>query len=161
MNRKKRGQAWGFDLMIASIIFTAGIITFYIYSINTIDETDLMINKLNYDGNIIANTLLLEGAPKNWTENTVISPGILSKNKVNQTKIDIFYNLTQNSYNKTKILLNTRYNFYIFFSKDITANGQIIQGIGRAPVNQKNLIKIERVAIYNDQALTMNIEVWE
>ena len=161
MNREKRGQAWGFDLMIASIIFTAGIITFYIYSINTVEETDLMINKLSYDGNIIANTLLLEGTPKNWTESTVISPGILSKNKINQTKIDIFYDLTQNSYNKTKILLNTRYDFYIFFSKDITANGQIIQGIGRAPVNQKNLIKIERVAIYNDQALTMNIEVWE
>jgi hypothetical protein len=120
-----------------------------------------MINKLSYDGNIIANIILLEGTPKNWTENTVISPGILSKNKINQTKIDNFYNLAQNDYNKTKILLNTRYNFYIFFSKDITANGQIIQGIGKAPVNQKNLIKIERVAIYNDQALTMNIEVWE
>lgn len=147
--------------MIASIIFTAGIITFYIYSINTIDETDSVMNKLSYDGNIIANILLLEGTPKNWTESTVISPGILSKNKINQTKIDSFYNLTQNNYNKTKILLNTRYNFYISFSKNITANGLLIQGIGRAPVNQKNLIKIERVAIYNNQPLTMNIEVWE
>ena len=161
MYKEKRGQAWGFDLIIASVIFTTGIIIFYIYSINTVEETDLTINKLNYEGNIIANILLLEGKPKNWTESTVISPGILSKNKINQTKMDLFYNLTQANYNKTKILFNTRYDFYISFSKDITANGQIIQGIGKIPASQKNLIKIERVTVYNDQPLTMNIEVWE
>ncbi|MDO8508750.1 MAG: hypothetical protein Q7S27_03645 [Nanoarchaeota archaeon] len=161
MLSKKRGQAWGFDLMIASLIFTAGIIVFYIYSINTTEEADSTINKLTYDGSILSNILLLEGSPKNWTTANVVSPGLLTNNKINQTKIDNFYNLTRDNYSAVKALLNTQYDFYIYFSKNITANGQVIPGMGKIPSSPKNLIKIERVAIYNDQPLTMNIEIWE
>ena len=30
----KKAQAWGFDMMIASMIFISGIIIFYVYSLN-------------------------------------------------------------------------------------------------------------------------------
>mgnify|MGYP000014655228 CR=1 FL=1 len=81
----KKGQAWGFDLMMASIIFLGGITVFYLYSLNT-PEAETTLNKLTYEGNIVASTLLSDGFPIDWEEFNVVNPGILSNNKINQTK---------------------------------------------------------------------------
>ena len=159
--KSKKGQAWGFDLMIASIIFIAGIIAFYFYALNT-PETETTINRLSYDGNIIASTLLSEGSPTNWDENNVISPGILTNNKINETKLESFYNLAASNYQKTKNLFNTRYEFYIFLSEEnFTISGNEVQGIGSQPASPENLIKISRITIYKTKPLTLNIDVWE
>ena len=102
---KKRAQAWGFDLIIATTIFVAGIVVFYLYSLNFADQSEEIINSLNYDGEIIGDMLLSEGFPKNWTESNVVTIGITSKNKLNQTKMENFYNLAANDYSKTKVCL--------------------------------------------------------
>ncbi len=161
MKKIKRGQAWGFDLIIASTLFLGGIITFYLYSLNISEEADTNLNKLTYDGNIITNILLSEGVPSNWTESNLIYPGLLSKNKINQTKLDMFYSLSVNNYDTTKAIFNTEYEYYLFFSQNITVNGVQIEGIGKAPVNPRNLIKIERITLYKDQPAKMNLDIWQ
>ncbi len=161
MNSNKNGQAWGFDLMIASIIFITGIVSFYIYTLNASEEAETILNKLEYEGDIITNSLLLEGSPKNWTPANVLVPGIISNNKINQTKIDLFYNLTKFDYIKTKSLLNVKHDFYIYFSRNITANGEEIAGFGKLPESPKNLVKIERIVIYNNKPIILNLEIWE
>lgn len=157
----KRAQAWGFDLMIAMAIFVAGIIFFYFYAVNMPNETENINNRLAYAGDLIANNLLSEGSPSNWDESNVITIGITSKDKINQTKLERFYNLATTNYQKSKLLFNTQYEYYITFSKNITINGNEVEGIGSLPINPKNLIRVNRISIYKDKPSTLNINIWE
>ena len=161
MNMNKRGQAWGFDLMAGMLIFVAGIIIFYFYTINTPLETEQTLETLSREGEIISNAILSEGFPENWNEQNVISPGILSQNKINDTKLERFNNLTINNYQKTKALFNTRYEYYIFASENFTINGEEITGMGNTPSNDKNLIKISRLTVYKNKPIIFNVEIWE
>ncbi len=158
---KKRAQAWGFDLMIASVLFMGGIIFFYIYAFNTPSQGEEKLNSLTYEGNVLADSLISDGSPINWSVDNVGRIGLLSNNKINQTKLDAFYSLSQSDYPKTKALLNTRYNFFINASNPLTANNEIIIGIGLPPDNPQNLIKISRFTIYKETPVTLTIEVWE
>ncbi len=36
----KKAQAWGFDLVVASIIFVVGIVAIYIFTLNFTKETE-------------------------------------------------------------------------------------------------------------------------
>ena len=159
--KTKKAQAWGIDLMIASIMFISGIVVFYLYTLNTSDQSEEIINLLSYDGKIILDVLLSEGFPINWNEQNVINPGILTENKINQTKLEQFYALSLNEYERTKTIFNTRYEYYVFLSDNITINGEEKAGIGKPPENPKNLIKISRVTIYNNKPLALNIYVWQ
>ena len=150
------------DLIIATIIFIAGIVVFYFYALNSTKEPEEIINRLNYEGNIITNEILSEGFPANWNELNAISIGITSANKINDTKLEKFYEFSLNNYNRTKLLFNTRYNYYIYLSEEnFTINSQNIEGIGLKSVDSRRIIKISRVTIYNNKLITINVEVWE
>ncbi len=161
MQFKNKAQGWGFDLMVASIIFITGLVVFYLYSLNSPTETQEVLNVLTYDGNLIANAFLSEGYPLDWNENNVISLGIMSNNRINQTKLERFYALSTSNYQKTKELFNTKYEYYIFSSENFTIAGQEVSGIGNFPLNPKNLIKISRITIYNNKPIDLNFEIWE
>ncbi len=161
MITSKRAQAWGIDLMIASIIFITGIISFYLYSLNAVDQTEDKLNSLSYDGNIIGDMILSEGLPKNWNEQNVVTIGILTENKINQTKLEKFYNMITNNYQKTKVLFNTKYDYYMLISENFTINGQIKPGLGKQPQNQRNLAKITRFVIYKDKLQNLDIYIWQ
>jgi len=161
MRRQKRGQAWGFDLTIASIIFLAGILTFYLFSINYSTEGEDILEEMNYIGENIAQQILSEGSPKNWNSTNVQKIGILKGSKVNQTKLERFYNLSISDYELTRSLFNTRYNYYVFFQENATLSGQEVEGIGSVPTNPKNLIKISHVTVYNNKPTTISVYIWE
>ncbi len=161
LKNQKRAQAWGFDLMIASIIFLAGIILFYLYAFNTPNESENIINSLSYEGNVVSNIILSEGFPENWDGSNVISPGILTNNKINQTKLETFYNFVVGDYSRSKAALNTKYNYYVYLSENFTIGGNQVDGIGSKPLNPKNLIRIQRFTIYNNKPITFNIEIWQ
>jgi len=162
MNFKtKKAQAWGVDLIVASIIFIIGILSFYLYAINTPQELKTTIEKLSYQGDVIANSLLSEGYPQNWDEENVLILGILSENKINKTKLERFYNITLNNYEKTKFLFNTNYNYYVKFQENITINSNSINGIGKSSENAADIIKVSRIIVYNDKPSTLEIEVWK
>lgn len=158
---KKKAQAWGFDLLIASMIFIGGIFVFYIYSLNFPNETEDIINTLTNEGNIVANALLSDGFPSDWNEGNVITPGIITNNKINQTKLERFYNFSTEDYEKTKSLFNTPYEYYITFSENVTISGNQISSMGKNPLNPKNLIKISRITIYKNKPITINVHIWE
>ena len=80
----KKAQAWGFDLMIASIIFISGIILFYIYSINYPKESNEKLDKLFNEGEFMAEVLLSEGLPINWNQDTVVRIGLTTNKKINE-----------------------------------------------------------------------------
>lgn len=161
MHKNKHAQAWGIDLMIASVIFTVAIVFFYFYTLNQPGEAQETIDALYYDGKIIADSILSEGYPKDWNLTNVVTTGILTNNKINETKLERFYNLSNSTYAKTKTLFNTKYNYYFFLNENMIIDGTTIQGIGKEPLNDKNLIKITRFTVYKDKPMTAYLYVWD
>ena len=170
MHKDKKAQAWAMDLMVASVIFLIAIVIFYVYALNDPGEARENIEKMNYDGKIIGDSLLSEGYPKDWYGDDVVAPGILTKNKINETKLDRFYDLVNSDYEKTKRLFNTRYEYY--FSLNATSGADCIpldvgagsvSGIGLDPLssNPRNLIKITHFTVYKDRPVTAYIQIWE
>ncbi len=159
---EKQGQIWGFDLIIAVIIFLIGIVAIYVYVINFVSTSGDILESMFYDGYLLSNLILSEGSPKNWTSyDNVEIPGILSQKKINQTKLDFFYNLTdsEEDYKKLKKLLGIRYDFYFYFP-GIRVMGEDIDGIGKIPAEQKNLVRIERFMIYENKPVKLTLYVW-
>ena len=157
--KSKDAQAWGFDLIVAMMIFLAGMILFFLYILNFPAERDDVFNTLNYEGKIIGDSLLSEGYPLDWNENNVITAGILSNEKVNETKLKRFYDLANSDYNKTRRLFNMLNNYYLTFEEPVIAEGTTINSIGFQG-NPKNLVKSTRVIIINNKIKNLNIYVW-
>jgi hypothetical protein len=166
MKKNKRGQAWSIDLIIAVIIFSAGILIFFIYSINQAGEAKKVLNELGYQGDVILNNILSEGYPVDWNNTNVVTIGIMTNNKINETKLERFYNYSTSDYQKTRSKFNTRYDYYFTFSNMTTLNSSYIDGIGRVGTNVSNissssLIKITRFSIYKEKPTTVYLYIWE
>lgn len=157
----KKAQAWGFDIMIAAGIFIFGIIAFFLYTLNYPTEEEGKLDSLLYEGDIVAESLLSEGIPENWTSQAVSKIGLLKNNTINQNKLEQFYNLSSNEYPRTKSLFGIKYNYFVNFSESIEISGASIEGIGLFPENADNNIKISRVAIYKNKPVTLEVQVWD
>jgi len=163
---RKKAQAWGFDLVIGSILFIVGIIAFYIYALNAPEQGQEILNTLSYNGNLVANSLLSEGFPDNWNQNDVTRIGILNDNRINETKLEKFYTLHLNNYQRTKSLFNIKYEYFVNLSGSgqfvLLSDSTPISGIGnQPPADPENLIKTTRFTIYRNKPVTLNIYVWE
>ena len=165
MIKNKKSQAWGIDLMIASFIFIIGITSFYLYALNSYEKPEETLKNLQYDGKIISDIILSEGYPKNWTESNVVSIGVLSDGKINSTKLQQFYDLTLADYSKTKLLFNTKYDYFFFFDENMNLSSAV-SGIGKPSTDINNLpaqdlIKITRFIIYQDKPTTAYLYIWQ
>ncbi len=160
MNQRK-AQAWGFDVIVATGIFIFGMVVFYIYTINYPNGEQEKFDDLLYEGNIIADNLFSEGYPENWTILSVSKIGLTSKNKINQDKLEEFYDLVSLDYSRTKSLFGVKYNYFVNFSQPIVVRSSNVEGIGFAPDNPNNNIKISRIIVYNNKPATMEIQVWD
>lgn len=157
----KKAQAWGFDIIVAVGIFVIGLITFFLYTINYPTGEQEKVDELLYEGNVIADNLISEGYPDNWTTSIVSKIGLLTDNKISQEKLESFNQLSLSNYGRTKTMLGTKYNYFVNFSTPIQISGNNIEGIGLVPQNVKNNIKISRVSIYQNKPVTVEVQVWE
>lgn len=163
----KKSQAWGLDLVIASSIFLMTFVIFFIYSTNHPGEAKEIVEDLSYEGKILSNSLLSEGYPIDWDENNVINIGFLTDGKINQTKLKMFYELARDDYEKTRVILKTRYDYYFFLSQPMNIEGVgEVDGIGkpgtdRNNIDSRNIIKISRFVIYEDKPVSAYIYIWE
>ncbi len=165
--KNRKAQVWSLDLMAGLTLFLVGIVVFSIYSANQPAQSREALGLLSNDGNIIANNLLSQGYPKNWNISDVVTPGLLSNNSLNQTKLQNLYqiDLTQNGYAKTKNLFDTGYDYYFFLDKNMTIDSISVEGIGKPNatknnINAKNLIKITRFVIYQNKTTPFYLYVW-
>lgn len=157
----ERGQAWAFDLMIAITLFTVGLVSFYLYSLNYNSNEQSPATTLEVEARAISDSILSPGIPESWSAPQVVTPGILTDNKINQSKLESLYNLIENDYNSFRALLKTNKEIEIGFSKNVTINGDEINSLGKSPENAENIIKIERLTIYQDSPITIYITLWE
>jgi hypothetical protein len=156
----KKAQGWGFDLIIALTLFMGGVLVFYLLSLNSYDETNDIIKSLSYESRIVSDSLLSPGYPEDWTSSSVTRIGIMTNSKINETKLEQFYQMSKTNYQLTKVLLNTNNEYYFFFSEPMIINGSQVNGIGMTNNSQSNLIKITRYTIYQDKPVTVNLYIW-
>ncbi len=161
----KRSQAWGIDLMVAIGIFSVAIVVFFVYSMNQTNEARDTLEDLLYDGKTISNSLLSEGSPKDWNSDNVIKLGILDEGKINNTKLERFYDLSLSDYARTKTLFKIRTDYYFFLDEEMIIDGEDVVGIGKPgfdieDIDEENIIKIKRFVIYNDKPVNAYFYVW-
>jgi hypothetical protein len=161
MKKNKQAQIWGLDVLSALTIFFIGIMIFFIYSLNQPGESRETFELLSYDGKIITDNLMSPGYPENWEADNVVTLGITSNNKINETKLEKIYNM---DYTQTKQLFNTIYDYYFFFDEKITSLD--VEGIGKPGatkdnIEAKNLIKITRFTIYQNKTVPLYVYIWE
>ena len=169
--KSKTAQGWGMDLIIAVSIFAVGLVAFYIYSLNSPGEAKENLEALSYDGRILANTILSEGSPTGWDKTSVAKIGILTNSKINETKLQYFYELTNTSagYNNTKQKFGINYDYYFYLNESMNINGiGEVDGIGKPLVTRnsgyedaKNLVKVTRYTVYKNKPMTAYFYIWE
>jgi hypothetical protein len=159
--KKRKAQAWGFDLIIATGIFIFGLVMFFLYTINYPSGEQEKLDDLLYEGGIVADNLLSTGTPEDWSTSSVSKIGLLTNNTISQDKLEQFYNLASTDYKKTKVLFGTKYNYFVNFSKSIEISGVPIEGIGLFSGTTRNNIKISRIAIYENKPITIEVNVWD
>ena len=161
--KPKKAQAWGTDLTIAFIIFSFAIIFFYFYSFNYSNETEDMLTLLTYEGNFIADSILSPGYPASWDESNVMEIGITTDGKINETKLDTFYQFTQTDYEKTKRIFGTKYDYYFFMEDPVspTTEGIGKPGVDSTNIEAQNLIKITRFTIYQNKPTTAYLYIFQ
>lgn len=157
---KKRGQAWGFDLEIAGAIFFAGIIAFYLFAFNYNAVQNSPNEDISYEAYTVAETLLSTGIPESWNQSNVIKIGLVTNDRLDQNKINLFYNLSENDYNRTQALLRTRFNFFVNLSDSMSANGEVISGIGQAPPSTATIFRVDRFTTYESKPVTLHVLLW-
>lgn len=157
---EKKAQAWGFDLMVGVSIFFLGMLLFFLYALNLPSERDETFTEMNYEGNLIGDSLLSEGFPSNWNSDNVVNIGILSDGKVNNTKFKEFYDLALVDYNRTRRIFNVENDYYVYFSRPVTVDGVVIHGIGLNDSNPRNVVKVTRVVVHDNEVKNLNINVW-
>ena len=168
MKTKKRAQIWGIDLMSGMALFIIGIVAFFMYSLNQPNEVQDNFELLAYEGKIIANNFMSSGYPTDWNSENVITLGISSDNKIDETKLERLYEMiyVNDDYLATKNLVNTQYDYYFFLNQNMTINSTGVEGIGKPGVTKnnisaKNLIKITRFTIYKNKTTPFYIYIWK
>ncbi len=166
--KNKKAQSWGIDLMVAVMIFSIGILVFFIYSTNYSGEAEENFEQLSYDGEIIVNSLFSDGYPKNWNPEDYTKIGLLSEDKINESKLKYFYDIVQANYANTKNHFKTRFDYYFFLNVNMTIDGAIVEGIGKPEIDKdnvnldsSNLVKITRFSIYKNKPVTAYVYIWE
>jgi len=140
MNNKK-SQAFFSDFVIALLIFTAMIIIYFAYTTNLPNQDAGLLEDILSDAKAFSSSLTSSGYPNNWNANNVVRIGFTdNNNKIDNPKFNEFNKI---NYNKSKKLLGTIYDYFLFFvnESDDLQNIEGICGNGNSEVEIEYDIK--------------------
>ncbi|MFA4953669.1 MAG: hypothetical protein WC584_05585 [Candidatus Pacearchaeota archaeon] len=141
----KQGQVWSLDVIVGITIFMAAMVILFFYAMNYTNQSEINMEDLSYQGNIASEFILSE------------QHGILTSNKINQTKLDSFY---YSDYGAKKSELGVKDNFY-FTLTDLEINGTFVDYVGKMnETDVKNVIQVTRFTIYKNKPVQFNIFIW-
>ena len=143
----KKAQAWGLDLLVASIIFVISIVVIYFYAINYVSSSSESLRGLFFEAEIASNILLSS------EEN-----GILTDWKIDKTKLEIFDSLPEN---EKKAVLGLSKNFY-FYVEGMHIGGALNEYVGILNSTEtESQIQIVRLCIYENKPIKFRVIAWE
>ena len=101
------------DFIIAMLIFAVALTIYFVYTTNLSKEDISSLNDLISDTKLVSSSLVSEGYPSNWNSNTVKRIGLTNNDQmIDKRKMNEFMEI---SYNKSKKLLGTAYEYLLFF----------------------------------------------
>jgi hypothetical protein len=123
------------DFVVAIIIFSFVLISYYIYTTNISKQDSVETSNLISDAKTISESLTSGGFPENWKSSDVVRIGFIgSDNRLDTEKFNEFIKI---DYNESKRLLGTAYEHFLFFvneSEDIQ-NVEGVCGAGYPAIN--------------------------
>jgi len=162
------------DFIIALTLFLLIVFLSFKYMMQDYAFSARNKNEVLLEADRISNSLITEGMPVNWTEEKVYRLGLTTNGAINQSKVEMFRNLTFDDYANVKTLLNVKSDFLIYFENK---NGNMInfteEGyIGKSGHNtisaeliSEEVVKLSRFITYRHdniaEIIMMNIFVWE
>jgi len=154
-----KAQTLTYDFFIAtSLLLLLLISTFFLfyYKIENIEEEkekSEMVNVLISASDI----WFKEGYPKYWNVDNVIEIGLSNNNQINTTKVRL---MEEMGYQKLASLLSLgtfNVNYFVY-----SQNGSLIYSFPNSSFdNVKNLLVLERIAIWNDSIVRVRTLVWQ
>ena len=166
----RKAQFWAMDLMIAVGIFLVAILVFFVYSLNYPSEASGKLEDLTNSGDFMVDIILSEGFPDGWEVGSVDDIkriGILDENGRIDIgvggKLEAFEGLATTDYGATKILFNTKYDYY-FRVVDSENPDEFLVSIGMPDFDletTENLIKLTRFSIYENKPVTVYLYIFE
>lgn len=156
-----KAQVFTYDFFIAlAIFFVVAILVMNNWYSTAVQNQEILEKNLAYTTLISASQVWFkEGYPKYWNAENVIELGLSNEGKINETKIEMLNNSL--SYSRVASLLNLgNFNLcYEIYSK----TGDLIF---RFPQNAdfssaKNIYKIDRIGILNEQPVKVRTLIWK
>lgn len=148
-------------------MFFIALFVFYQYYSNTVSMDVGEIQNIRRDAQSISNFIMSGGYPEEWNSTNVDEIGIAEDNfRLNDAKLA---NLTEMDYDKTRGLLNTQYDYYLYFM-DKNKQEANISAYGKPGINITNIEEIEdpkkivtlsRFVFYNRNIYRMVLYVWD
>lgn len=124
-NMSNKSQIWFTDFAIAIVIFSLTLISYYQYTTNISKQDSSVMVDLISDAKSISSYLTTGGYPTNWNSNNVVRIGFTDNyNRIDNAK---FVELTKIGYNKSKKLLGTPYEYFLYFINE-SGDVQNIEG---------------------------------
>jgi hypothetical protein len=182
--RGKRSQVWVSDYSLSLMLFIAAALIAVKLIINNFGA-DTTYYELKSDATKISDILLSEGYPVDWFNGSVIRPGILdNESRISLFKTNNLMNSSVISYASLKAKLQTKYDFLIILKEAnddmIEYNSLCVAGnpfvninfTGAIPdvdchnpdfssIDYKNMIRINRLAVYDSRIVKMEVYVWK
>jgi hypothetical protein len=125
MSTNRKGQAWYIDFGVSLMIFIFTLVFYYGYTNNYQGSENSKTDELASEARLISSSLMQSGYPLGWNNETAVRLGIADNHVLNATKLSYFSKV---NYQKSKSLLGTRYEFFVFF-EDSHANVLSINGL--------------------------------
>jgi len=114
-NPCKKAQAWYIDFSVSLMIFVLTLVFYYGYINNYEGNDNSKTEELLSEARSVTSSLMLPGYPIAWSNETVIRIGLSDESRLNATKLRSFNKL---NYSKSKSLLGTKHDFFVFFEDE-------------------------------------------
>ena len=169
IRQRQKSQVWSIDYIIAVVLLLLIVLLSFRYLITT-REGSLTTSSLTTDAAAVSDLLLSSGYPESWSSSNVTRAGLTGGDyRLNATKVSSFASLP---YTKQKMLLSTQHDFLLYFlmanntlltvnGVDVTGKGSVISEIPTIDGTSHNLIKTERLLIYDREIVKMVVLLWD
>ncbi|OIO65408.1 hypothetical protein COY28_02010 [Candidatus Woesearchaeota archaeon CG_4_10_14_0_2_um_filter_57_5] len=168
----KTAQTWTLDFIVSVALFMLTLLLVARLLTNTLEEPTFP--RMSRDAMVISSHLMSEGIPSNWTNDTVIIPGLLSNGQLNTTKWAQLHDLP---YDTLKDLFHTPYDIALYLQNasgiinlSVCALGHETgygyqTGYGDAcaiyPPEARNLASVTRLMVYHNALVELHLYVWQ
>jgi len=173
----KKAQVWLSDYTISMFLFVIAALISVKIIINSFSATT-DFQELKTEASKISETLFSEGFPVNWTNETVIRPGLLTGKRLDESKVAHAMDDAYLDYTSLKFMLQTKHDFAVIFQRSnntvinftdmcVIGNPSISAWDGDScskpdfgSIDHKNMVQLKRLVIYDKNIIKAEIYTW-